>query len=196
MKRRKDSVEDRPELTATERRRINERIDRYFDREQWAAVEKTLRDVLERCPDDHWLITRLADATYEQRKYRTALRLYRKASALAPKCPLVRWGLAGATAACGDTREATRMFQAMAKMKPEVLATQDCGEGLKWARGLIADANYRLGQLAEREGSKAVARRRYQAYLRLMERPAVSIESRKVALVRLRSLAGAPARPA
>lgn len=191
MSRPRNSLGSLPEATAAEKRRLSTQIDRYFDRGQWVELERVLRKALEMYREDHWLIVRLADAAYAQRRYRTALRRYLKASALAPRCPLVRWGLAGASAACGDIPGAKRMFKSITRMKPEVLAKQDCGEGLRWARGLIADANYRLGQLAERERSKAVARRRYRTYLRWMERPAVSIESRRGALARLQALAAA-----
>lgn len=186
----------RGEPTAARMRPIQKRLDRYHEWEQWAEAERYLRNVVKRFPGDHWLINWLADAVYEQRKYRAALRLYRKAEALAPECAMVRWGLAGALAACGDTREAWRLYQSIARRRPEVLGTRECGEGLPWARGLIADCHFRLGQLAERQGAKAAARRRYRTYLRFMERPTPSIESRKAALARLRALSGAPGQAA
>ncbi|MCP3143842.1 tetratricopeptide repeat protein [Pyxidicoccus xibeiensis] len=177
------------DLTAAERRRISQRVERYFAKEQWAEVETFLREVLRRCPEDHWLLTQLAEAVYAQRRYRGALQLQRKAYGLAPKCPLVRFGLATAAAACGETRQARRLFQLLARMRPETLATGECGEGLRWSRGLIADAHYRLGRLAEDEGRKAEARRRYQRYLELVARPALSNERRRNVQARLRALA-------
>jgi predicted Zn-dependent protease len=177
-------------------RRMARRIEQHLSKEEWAAAEGICREALREAPDDHWFITRLADAVYEQRRYRTALKLYRKAGALAPRCPLVRWGLAGASMACRDTQGARQIYQSIARMRPEVLATQECGEGIRWARGLIADAHYRLGQLAEKEGSKAVARRRYRLFLRGIEQPALSIEDPKKARARLQALTTSRARNA
>jgi predicted Zn-dependent protease len=180
--------EEESSPTSEEGRRLEAALAALFAREQWAEAEMLLRTARGKHPEDHWLLTQLADTVYEQRRYRTALGLYRKARALAPKCPLVRWGLAGAATARGETLEATRLYQSLARLDPEVVANQGCWEGLRWARGLIADAHFRLGQLAEEAGSRTAARRHYQAYLRALERPARSIESRKEARARLRAL--------
>lgn len=188
MKRHENRAGASSTTTADARRRMAQRVERHLSKEQWAAAERLSRDALREAPDDHWFITRLADALYEQRRYRRALTLYRKAHALAPRCPLVRWGLAGASAACRDTQTARRIYQAIARMRPELLATQECGEGIRWARGLIADAHFRLGQLAEKDGSHAVARRRYHLYLRAMQQPALSLEAPSKARARLQAL--------
>ncbi|NMO18566.1 tetratricopeptide repeat protein [Pyxidicoccus fallax] len=180
------------DLTVAERRRVSRQVERHFSKQEWKEAERFLREVLRRCPEDHWLISQLAEAVYEQRRYRGALQLQRKAYGLAPRCPMVRFGLATAAAACGETRQARRLFQLLTRTRPETLATGECGEGLRWARGLIADAQYRLGRLAEDEGRKAEARRRYQKYLQLVERPALSIESRRNVQARLRALSRTP----
>jgi hypothetical protein len=130
------------DLMAAERRRISQRVGRYFAKEQWAELETFLREVLRRCPEDHWL------------------------------------------------------FQLLARMRPETMATGEGGEGLRWARGLIADAHYRLGRLAEDEGRKAEARRRYRRYFELVELPSLSITSRRDVEARLRALSRTPSSPA
>ena len=175
-------------LAKTAKRRIGRRIDQLFSAEKWVELDGVISKALVAAPDDHWLHVRRADVWYEQRRYRKAATLYRKVLELMPGCPLGRWGLASAQMALGAHPEARRLFQSLAREKPEVLGARDCGEGVRWARGVVADANFRLGQLAEREGSKVVARRRYRAYLRMVERPALSIESRKGAQERLRAL--------
>jgi predicted Zn-dependent protease len=176
------------EFTPAEMRRIQARFDKVFDREDWVTAEQVLRPVLKRSPEDHWVLLRLGDAVYEQRRYREALALFQRARALAPRCPAVRFSLALAAAACGDTRTARRIYQSFTRLNPETVADRPCWEGLRWARGLIADAHFLLGKLDEEAGAKARARRRYQQYLRAMERPAVSIASRREARARLRAL--------
>ncbi|TQF09021.1 tetratricopeptide repeat protein [Myxococcus llanfairpwllgwyngyllgogerychwyrndrobwllllantysiliogogogochensis] len=175
-------------LAKAAKRRISKRIDQLISAEKWVELEGVISKALVAAPDDHWLHVRRADAWYEQRRYRKAATLYRKVLELMPGCPLGRWGLASAELALGAHPEARKLFQSLAREKPEVMGTRVCGEGVRWARGVVADANFRLGQLAEREGSKVVARRRYRTYLRTMERPALSIESRKGAQERLSAL--------
>ncbi|QDE87482.1 hypothetical protein BHS06_00160 [Myxococcus xanthus] len=182
VKKRQDTLSD------AEKRRISKRIDALFSAQQWSELDQLISESLQGTSDDHWLHVRQADAWYEQRKYSKASRLYLKVLESMPRCPLGRWGLANALMARGNADDARKLFLSLARQKPEVMGTRECGEGVRWARGLIADANFRLGQLEERAGARAAARRRYQVYLRILQRPALSLESRREANTRLRAL--------
>lgn len=175
-------------LSDADKRRISKRIDALFSEQQWSALDQLIAESLQGTADDHWLHVRRADAWYAQGKYAKAERLFQKVLESLPRCPLGRWGLANVLMARGNADDARKLFVSLARQKPEVMGTGECGEGVRWARGLVADAHFRLGQLEEQAGAKAAARRRYQAYLRTLELPAFSLESRKAATARLRAL--------
>ncbi|MFP2958768.1 tetratricopeptide repeat protein [Myxococcus sp. 1LA] len=182
MKNKQDTLSD------AEKRRISKRIDALFAAEQWSELDQLISGSLQGTSDDHWLQVRRADAWYAQGKYAKAERLFQKVLEIMPRCPLGRWGLANTLMARGNADASRKLFLALARQKPEVMGTGECGEGVRWARGLVADAHFRLGQLEEQAGAKAAARRRYQAYLRLLQQPAFTLESRKEANTRLRAL--------
>lgn len=182
VKKRQDMLSD------AEKRRISKRIDALFSSQQWSELDQLISESLQGTSDDHWLHVRRADAWYAQGKHARAARHYQKVLESTPRCPLGRWGLANTLMARGDADDARKLFLSLARQNPEVMGTGECGEGVRWARGLVADANFRLGQLEEAAGAKAAARRRYQAYLRILQQPALSLESRRDANARLRAL--------
>ncbi|AEI63629.1 hypothetical protein LILAB_08590 [Corallococcus macrosporus] len=175
-------------LSDAEKRRISKRIDALFAEAQWGELDQLLSGSLRGTSDDHWLHVRRADAWYAQGKYARAERLFQQVLQAMPRCPLARWGLANTRMARGNAEDARKLFLSLARQKPEVMGAGACGEGVRWARGLVADAHFRLGQLEEQAGAMAAARRRYQAYLRILQQPAFSLESRKAANTRLRAL--------
>lgn len=119
------------------------RIEREIARANWAGARKLISAELREDPDNHWLIARLSLTHYEQRQYTKALELTIKALQLAPTCPLVLWDHAGTLAMLGRTVEALAINQRLIKRGVDRIAYGACGEGLAWARGLVADSWYR-----------------------------------------------------
>jgi tetratricopeptide (TPR) repeat protein len=113
--------------------------------EDWVGARRLIRAALRRTPDSHWLHARLGLTYYEEWRYRLALRWSQKALALAPRCPLVLWEYAGDLQAIGRHREAVHIYERLLRRGVEGIAHGECGEGRRWARGLLADVLYRLG---------------------------------------------------
>jgi tetratricopeptide (TPR) repeat protein len=111
--------------------------------ESWKKARQLIRGALRREPGSHWLITRLGLTYYEEREYRASLSYSRRALKLAPKCPLALWDHAGSLQMLGRHRMALRIYRQIVSRGIEEIAYGDCGEGLRWARGLIADCHYR-----------------------------------------------------
>jgi tetratricopeptide (TPR) repeat protein len=84
--------------------------------------EATLRRRLKAEPRHHWLLTRLSSVYYERRRYALALKYAEKAFEEAPALDLY-------------ARIVTRGVNQ--------IATNECGEGKAWARGLVTDSHYR-----------------------------------------------------
>lgn len=117
--------------------------------EDWEAARGLIERELRRTPASHWLLARLALTYYEQHDYQTALRCGTQAQDLAPDCPLVLWEVAGALDMLERKHEAITVYRQITCRTLDDLAHGPCGEGLAWARGLVADSYYRMGRSHE-----------------------------------------------
>lgn len=141
-----------------------------------ALIERRLRSE----PGDHWLLARLALTYYEQRDYGTALHYAAQARDLAPGCPLGLWEVAGALDMLGHERQAVAVYRQITRRDLDALAHGPCGEGLSWARGLVADSYYRMGQALEDLGEDEAAAEMYRRALKHKGRGVVSIYPHKM----------------
>jgi tetratricopeptide (TPR) repeat protein len=163
------------------------RIERLLASEDWTGARRHVRKALASAPENHWLWSRLALTYYEQRNYGEALKHDTRAVTLAPHCPLALWGLAGTYEMLGRTREASQLYRRLIRRGSHRLAGGRCGEGVRWARGLVADCWYRLGGISEARGHRARAVIAYRNHL-AARRGAASIYEAGVVRARLRTL--------
>ena len=152
-------------LTQHERRE-SRRIEAAIERADWPKARRLIREGLRRKPDDHWLLTRLALTYYEQKQYRRALRYDVKALNIEPYCPLAVWGYAGTLDMLERRKEALQVFRWLLGWEEETLAYGKCGEGIQWARSLVADCFYRIARIYERTGQRKKAVAAYKAHLK------------------------------
>ncbi len=121
-------------------------IEKRIKAEDWRGARKLIESRLTVDPDNHWLLTRLSLTFYEERNYKHALNVSKRALALAPYCPLVHWDYGGALDMLGRHSEAVSVFQRLIKREVDGIAHGECGEGIGWARGIIADCHYRASE--------------------------------------------------
>jgi tetratricopeptide (TPR) repeat protein len=140
-------------------------IEQLIDEERWVQARKEILRELRAKPDSHWLLTRLSLTYYEQRQYATSLKYVEKAKELMPACPLVLWDYAGTLQMLGRHAEAIDAYNAITSQGVKRLAHGDCGEGLAWARGLVADSYYRISQCPDALGDKEQAEAALIAHL-------------------------------
>lgn len=118
-------------------------IESLIDAERWTEARAAIRQALRAEPHHHWLLTRLSLTYYEERRFALALKYAQKAFLQNPSCPLVLWDYAGALQMLGRNAEALDLYARLVTRDVTSLATEECGEGKAWARGLISDAHYR-----------------------------------------------------
>jgi tetratricopeptide (TPR) repeat protein len=171
------------------RRKPGSQIESLIAAERWSEARRRIRALLREHPDDHWLLSRLALTYYEQRAYQKALELDTRALELAPRCPLALWGLAGAQQMLGQTSGAELLYLRLIRRGPAALARGPCGEGIRWARRLVADCWYRLGQIREAQGQLRRAKIAYHRHVTLRVASG-SIYSAADVRSRLRALRG------
>ncbi len=146
---------------------MSKAIESKIKRHDWRGARRLLRAELRRDPTNHWLLTRMSLIHYEQHHYRRALSYSRRAYRLAPWCPLVLWDHAGDLDMLGRKREAIAIYRRLVKRGVRSIATGRCGEGLAWARGLVADCWYRLASSYRTLGRQRAATNAYRQHLRM-----------------------------
>jgi tetratricopeptide (TPR) repeat protein len=144
---------------------MSREIENAVKRDDWTGARRLVRAALRQQPDSHWLVARLALTCYEEFDYKHALTIGQQAYKLAPHCPLVLWDLAGTLDMLGRHREAILLYRRLIRRGAESLAFGDCGEGLAWARGLVADCWYRLAHCEQELGHRTLAVRCYHQHL-------------------------------
>jgi len=112
---------------------------------------------------------------YEQRRYRQALAFDQRAWRLAPHCPLVMWDYAGTLDMLGRKKEALVLFRRLLNRGEQRLAHGPCGEGVRWARSLMADCFYRIATILEEQQQRKRAFHAYTEHLARRKRGAQSI---------------------
>ena len=142
-----------------------DKIERLLAGENWLGARRVVLKELARAPKDHWLLSRLALTYYEQGRYKEALKHEARALALAPRCPLVLWGLAGTHHMLGRLDAAVVLYQRLIRRGAPRIAAGRCGEGIRRARGLVADCWFRLGEIREDRGQRRLAERAYREHV-------------------------------
>jgi len=169
---------------------MSDAIEARISANDWSGARRLIRAALRREPDSHWLLARLGLTYYEERRYVQALQWSERALARAPRCPLVLWEYAGALQQLGRHRDALRVYAGLRRRGVESLAHGECGEGLRWARGLVADALYRqaIGYVAL--GQRRRARTSLKSHLALRGPGCASIYPLRQVRHELRDLGG------
>ena len=126
-------------------------IERAIAANDWLRARKLIREGLRKSRDDHWLLTRLSLTYFEQRQYRKSLQYVVQALQIAPYCPLAVWDYAGTLDMLGRKKRALQVFQWLISWGEKRIAYGECGEGIRFARSLIADCYYRIASIHEDE---------------------------------------------
>ena len=143
------------------------KIENAIRRENWKKARQLIQSDLRREPNSHWLLSRMALTYYEEHQYKRALTVGLKAYKLQPNCPLVLWDLAGTLGMLGRYREASAIYRRLIRRGVKSIAFGDCGEGLVWARGLVADCWYRMAGCARQQRHTAQAVKYFEQHLDL-----------------------------
>lgn len=142
-------------------------VESALGREQWRHARGLIKALLKEEPDSHWLLTRLGLTFHEERNYVKAMYYTRKALSLYPNCPLVLWDYACVLDMLGRKKEALAIYGRLIRRGIDRLAYGECGEGLAWARGLVASCYYRRALCYGDLGLRRRARNSLVTHLRM-----------------------------
>jgi tetratricopeptide (TPR) repeat protein len=146
-------------MLSTRQKLAGKTIERAIAASDWVHARLLIRKQLRQRPDDHWLLTRLSLTYYEQKEYRKSLQYVVQALQIAPYCPLAVWDYAGTLDMLNRKKRALQIFQWLISWGEKRIAFGECGEGIRFARSLIADCHYRIARIHEerRERAKAIS---------------------------------------
>ncbi len=150
-------------------------IERAIAAHDWPRARRLIREGLRKSRDDHWLLTRLSLTYYEQKQYRKSLDYVIQALQIAPYCPLAVWDYAGTLDMLKRKKKALQIFQWLISWGEKRIAYGECGEGIRFARSLIADCYYRIARIHEEMRERGKAIRAYRQHLLRRKRGVRSI---------------------
>ena len=133
----------------------------------YLAARRVLENALLASPHDHWMQSRLGATYYEMGDYSMALQQFEQARALAPKCPIVLWDIAGTLQQLGRHQPAVEFYSALLKRKVGWLAKDPCIQSRALAKGLIADCHFRLSRSLDALGRKVEAETAFIEHLNM-----------------------------
>ena len=146
---------------------MSRKIEASIKRSDWPGTRRLVRAALRKNPESHWLVSRLSLTYYEEQDYARSLILSQRAFDLAPDCPLVLWDLAGTFDLLERYKEAMAIYRRLLRRGVKAVAFDDCGEGIPWARGLLADCWYRLACCQKKQGRRVRAIQCFEKHLAL-----------------------------
>ncbi len=167
-------------------KKIVKKIQKYSEKERWDKAEQLLLGLLEKDPDDHWVLTKLASTYYEEYNYKKALKYSEKALKIAPSCPLVNWDYACALDMMNRKKEAIKIWKKLLNRKLEDIAFGECGEGIRWSKSLLNDCRYRIGVSYLEMGKNAYALKYLNEHIKNRKRGLPSLYSKKEVLKKVR----------
>jgi tetratricopeptide (TPR) repeat protein len=150
-------------------------IERAMAANDWPKARRLIREELRKNRDDHWLLTRLSLTYYEQKQYRKSLQYVTQALQIAPYCPLAVWDYAGTLDMLNRKKKALQVFQWPIGWGEKAIAYNECGEGIRFARSLIADCYYRVARIHEERRERGKAMSAYRQHLLRRKRGVRSI---------------------
>ncbi len=142
-------------------------IDMLFKKGRWPEARALLEKEREKQPSDHWVLTQLGVAFYEERHYREALQLFLASQKVVPDCPLTLWNLAGTLDALGNPVEAVRIYTWLLESRQTATA-DSCWESKEWTEALKADCVYRLAACFQQMGRAGTAAHCYRQYINIL----------------------------
>jgi tetratricopeptide (TPR) repeat protein len=157
-------------MLSKKQKRAAATIEHAIAANDWPGARRLIRAQLRRERDDHWLLTRLSLTYYEQKQYRKSLQYVTQALQIAPYCPLAVWDYAGTLDMLNRKKKALEIFRWLISWGEKRIAYGECGEGVRFARSLIADCYYRIARIHEERRERGKAMQAYRQHLLRRER--------------------------
>ncbi len=152
-------------LTEAHKDEISIRIDEIIETEDWIQAKEYLLGELKQYPDDHWILTQLGEICYEMYDYKGAFEHTEKAFNLEPDCPVAANNYAVILYMQERDKEAINVWTKLLERGVDEVSKNECSEGMRFAKSLINDVRFRLGDAYLAYGDRAKAREYYTDHM-------------------------------
>lgn len=152
-------------ISVSHEQKLTSLINQYFDNEDYHSAIVLLKEELARLPDDHWLNAQLAISYYELRDYKAAIQFSEKAVQLSPNCPLALDYHASILLANEKVEEALHIWNNLLDKDVNEIAYGECGEGIRFAKSLLNDVRFSIGDAYVELNNKEKALYYYRSHL-------------------------------
>jgi tetratricopeptide (TPR) repeat protein len=136
---------------------LSKKLNKFSEKEDWDSIIETLKPVLKKQPNDHWLLAEMASAYYEKRDYEKAFEFIAEAVSQNENCPLVLWHLASIERMRDKPEDAITVWEELINRGEDRIAYDECGEGIERARSLINDCRYMISKTYRELGKQKLA---------------------------------------
>lgn len=165
-------------------------VNQYFDNKDYHSAIGLLKEELKKLPNDHWLNAQLAISYYELRDYKTALQFSEKAVQLSPNCPLALDYHASILLTNGKVEEALHIWNNLLDKDLNEIAYGECGEGIRFAKSLLNDVRFSVGDAYMELNNKEKALSYYKSHLANRQKGIFSNIKRSEVLKEISKIAG------
>ncbi|PWG81820.1 tetratricopeptide repeat protein [Pararcticibacter amylolyticus] len=125
--------------------KFSEKINSYFQDDEWELARAALEKELKKYPDEYWLKTMLSSVYYELRDYQKALLLSEQALQDNPQDYLVLDNYAVVLSVIpGREKDAIDQLQRIIREDINNIAYGEYSEGMRWAKSIVNDSRARL----------------------------------------------------
>ncbi len=152
-------------ISISHEQKLTNQVNQYFDNEDCQSAITLLKEELAKVPDDHWLNAQLAISYYELKNYQTAIEFSEKAVQLSPNCPLALDYHASILLANGKVEEALHIWNNLLEKDVQGIAFGECGEGVRFAKSLLNDVRFSMGDAYVELDDKEKALSYYKSHL-------------------------------
>lgn len=149
-----------------------------YNEEKWKKAKKVLMVLLNEESDNFFLWTSLSSVTYELRDYKKALEYSKKAYKLYPESPLVLWDYAAILYVLNKDKKARKKWEQIIEYGEEKVA-EITKEGLRWAKRIVNDSRFRLGQSHFYDGNDSKSQRYFDEHLKYRKKGISSLYKKK-----------------
>lgn len=174
--------------SASHSQEVNRLVNEYFDQGDYRTAISLLQKEIAQHPDEHWPYAQLAISHYELKEYEAALRYSEKAVSLSPECPLTLDYHASILLANGRAEQALAMWNYLLNKNIYEVAYGECGEGMRFAKSLLNDARFSVGDAYLELKDKEKALFYYKAHLGNRQRGTFSNLKRREVLTEINQL--------
>lgn len=125
------------------KKNFSKKLNSLYEKGKWNNAKKLLKKELLKFPNEYFLITSLAQVSYNLAQFEESLNYSQRALTIEPNDVLVNYDYGCTLAALDKNKEAIEQWELILEKGIDEIAYGKFGEGLKWAKSILNNTRYR-----------------------------------------------------